>query len=124
VYAAYQFAHWDDTSDPEVAAYLEAMHGSSEDPRSENVVWGYSTVMWIRTVADTIGADNLNPQSLANFMRTQNGVPIPRSRELVNPGPAGEPQMKHPYVHISQWLNGKLNTVQVAGAADGWVKAF
>ncbi len=53
-------------------------------------------------------------------MRTKSGVHIPLSRTLLNPGPKAYPQVKQPYVQISQWKNGNLKVV-TKGTKKGWV---
>jgi ABC-type branched-subunit amino acid transport system substrate-binding protein len=115
-----EYASWGDTSNPQVAAYLQALKGTSADPTNSSTEQGYTNVEWYYTVAKQLGFANFNAQSLAKFMSTQTNVPIPLSRSLINPGPAQFPQQKQPYVQISQWNNGKMTVVQ-SGTQDGWV---
>lgn len=122
-YMQLEFGNWDATSNPDVATYLKAMQGSSQDPKSVNPEWGYNSVMWIYTVAKMVGFSKFNSASLANFMRTRNGVHIPLSRQLANPGPAGYQQVKQPYTQIVQWENGKFHTV-MSGTRQGWMYGF
>jgi Periplasmic binding protein len=123
VYMQLEFDNWDNTSNPDVAAYLKAMQGSSQSPYSVNPQWGYNSVMWFYTVAKQLGFDKFTSLSLANFMRTQNGVAIPISRQLVNPGPKTYPQVKQPYTQIVQWNSGKFTTV-MQGTQQGWVYGY
>jgi hypothetical protein len=123
VYMQLEFDNWDDTSNPDVAAYLKAMQGSSQDPRSVNPEWGYNSVMSIYAAAKAIGFDKFTPDALASFMRTKNGVKIPLSRQLVNPGPSGYPQVKQPYTQLVQWHDGRFKTV-TSGTDDGWVRGY
>jgi ABC-type branched-subunit amino acid transport system substrate-binding protein len=124
-YGADQWASWSDTSNPDVAAYLRAMKGSSADPRDSNAELGYANVRFQYNVAKKIGFANFDSASLAKFMRDKqnNGFPIPLSRSLVIPGPKGYPQQRQPYGQITQWKNGKLNVV-TKGTDKGWVSGF
>jgi ABC-type branched-subunit amino acid transport system substrate-binding protein len=116
-------ASWSDTSNPDVVAYLKAMKGAGVDPRDPTVEWGYADIAWFYTVAKAVGFSKFNGKTLAKFMNTQHRVHMPLSRSLFNPGPKGYPQVRQPYVQISQWKNGKLGVV-TKGTNQGWVYAF
>jgi ABC-type branched-subunit amino acid transport system substrate-binding protein len=124
IYSIEQFTPWDNTSDPQVAAYFDAMKGSSVDPRDGNVEWGYSDVMTIYDAAKHIGVDNFSSATLANFLQTQNNFPIPLSRVLVNPGPKIAPQEKQPWARIYQLQGGKFVLVPAGPSKDGWVEGW
>jgi hypothetical protein len=123
-YVENQFQTWGDTANPKVATYLAGFKGASVDPRDPTVEWGYSDVMFFYSVAKAIGFDKFNSASLANFMRTQNNVPIPLSLSLTNPGPKGFPQEKQPSIQISQWKNGQMVVVATGTNKDGWVYGY
>jgi hypothetical protein len=123
-YSLNQFTSWDQKTDPEVAAYLKAMEGSSTDPRNATAIWGYAAVMWFYTAARQIGFERFDAASLAQFMSTKNDVHIPLSRSVVNPGPATGPQQKQPYVQIAQWKDGKMTVVAAGDEGDGWVLGY
>ncbi len=123
-YAASQYASWGDTSDPDVASYLSAIKAAGADPTNATIEWGYAMIEWFYTVAQKVGFANFNSATLANFMRTQTGVPIPLSRTMINPGPAQYPQQKQPYVQIAQWKDGKMTVVATGSQNDGWVYGF
>jgi ABC-type branched-subunit amino acid transport system substrate-binding protein len=122
-YSTSEFRSWGETRDPEVAAYLKAMKGSPVNPRDVNPQTGYAELMWFYTVARKVGFDKFNSASLTSFMRTKSGVAMPMSRELINPGPSGYPQVKQPYTMIVQWKNGKLNKV-TKGTDQGWIRGY
>jgi ABC-type branched-subunit amino acid transport system substrate-binding protein len=119
------FKSWDDTKDPEVAAYIKAVKAvSSKDPRNHYIQWGYHSVMWFYTIAKTIGFAKFTPQTMAFFMRNRSNVHMPLSRSLVNPGPRVAPQVKQPWVVFSQWKNGKMTPMPVGPKKDGWILGF
>jgi ABC-type branched-subunit amino acid transport system substrate-binding protein len=124
-YGAEQFASWSDTSNPDLAAYLQATKNSSVNPRDSNVENGYANVMFLYEAAKKIGFTNFNSASLVNFLdQTQtNGFPIPLSRSLVIPGPPGYAHERQPYGQIVQLKNGQLNVV-TKGTDKGWVNGF
>lgn len=123
VYMQLEFDNWNDTNNPDVAAYLKAMRAASQDPKSVNPEWGYNSVMWIYAAAKAIGFDKFDASTLTDFMRTKNGVDIPLSRKLVNPGPTGYPQVKQPYTQLVQWQNGKFKTV-TSHTNQGWLYGY
>jgi ABC-type branched-subunit amino acid transport system substrate-binding protein len=124
VVTIFQFDPWDLSSDPEVAAYLSAMKGSSVDPRNGNVEWGYSDVMALYNAAKQIGFNSFTSATLANYLGHQANVPLPLSRELVNPGPTVAPQEKQPYARLYQWNGSSFVLVPAGSAKDGWVQGW
>jgi hypothetical protein len=118
-----QFTPYQNTSDPQVAAYLKAMNGSSQTDDS-NAEWGYMYVMAIATAGTAIGASNFNGVTLAKFLSTQNNVPLALSRSIVNPGPSFAPQEKQPWIRIYQWKNRTYNVVPAGPSKDGWVEGW
>lgn len=119
------FTPWGEEGNPEIAEYKEAVESSGVgyDYRSSSVQWGYSGVMWIYEAAKKIGFSELTPVALAEFMRTETGVPVPLSKEWINPGPASATSIKMPFVNIAQWKNGELALVD-EGTEEGWINAF
>jgi ABC-type branched-subunit amino acid transport system substrate-binding protein len=122
-YAASEVTSWGDTSDPGIAAYLKAMEGSKTDPQGSNPLTGYMLVMTVYTAAQKIGFDRFDSASLVDFLNTANGVLVPGTRQIVNPGPTAAPQVKQPYTQIVQWKGGKLNVIE-EGTEGGWVKGY
>jgi ABC-type branched-subunit amino acid transport system substrate-binding protein len=119
-----QFKSWGLTSDPEVKAYLAAMKGSPVDARSATCTWGYFDVMAVATAAKAIGYSKFNSVTLQKFLSTNNGTHIPLGRSLSNPGPKKFPQMKHPYIQLTQWKGGKMVVMRVGAKKDGWIYGY
>jgi ABC-type branched-subunit amino acid transport system substrate-binding protein len=111
-----------DPDNPDFAAYKAALQGTSADPFNSNVQTGYVYVNTVYTAAQKIGFDKFDSASLTQFLSTQTGVHLPMNRELVNPGPTDQPQIKQPYAQMVQWDGTKLNTI-TEGTEAGWVKA-
>jgi ABC-type branched-subunit amino acid transport system substrate-binding protein len=114
------YGNMEDDSDPDVVAYKKDLEGKSIGSFNENVATGYQYVMAVNTAAKAIGFDKFDGEALKQWLSTQNGVDLTLNRELVNPGPSGQPQMKQPYVMQVQWKDGKLVTIK-EGTEDGWV---
>jgi ABC-type branched-subunit amino acid transport system substrate-binding protein len=114
---------WGQTDDPGIAEYLKAMEGEDYDAQDTNPLTAYMSVMTVYTAAKEIGFDKFDTASLKEFMDSANNVQVPTTRDILNPGPEGYPQIKQPYVQIVQWKDGKLSPV-LEGTEDGWVKAF
>lgn len=122
-YSLAQFSSWGDTTDPQVVAYRKAFKGSSVDPRSPNVEWGYQEVMFFYAAAKKIGFAKFDAASLTKFMGTVRNFPDPLSREIVNPGPKGYPQEKQPYAQIVHYDgNGKFSPVNAGD--HGWFDGY
>jgi branched-chain amino acid transport system substrate-binding protein len=117
------FDAWGDTDNPDVAEYLEAMESFEEHARNPGAQWGYAAVMWFDTVAREVGPKGFDSASLAEFTRTQTDIPMPLSRELINPGPKGAPQVKQPYVQVAQLKDGEPLPV-TENTEEGWVLAY
>jgi ABC-type branched-subunit amino acid transport system substrate-binding protein len=122
--ALMQFAPWDDTSDPDVAGYLKATQGSSVDPRDASVEWGYAYIMLLNQIAKQVGPENFNGEAIKQYMSTKNGVHIPMTRTLVNPGPAELPGMKQTWGRVVQWTGTKFQAVPLGPNKDGWFNGF
>ena len=124
-YAASQEVSWDNTSDPNVKQYLAAMKAldPKKDPRCALCVVGYMTIKFFYNVAKATGFDSFNAQALANYMSTKNGVAMPLTHALTNPGPKTAPQVKQPYAQIWQWKGGKMLVVK-QGTKGGWVYGY
>ena len=123
IYSLSQFIPYQETTDPQVAAYLKAMNGSSHT-QDADAEWGYMYVMAIDTAARQIGASAFNSVTLGHFLSTQTNVPLALSRSIVNPGPSFAPQEKQPFVRIYQWKNGTFTVVPAGPKKDGWVQGW
>jgi hypothetical protein len=80
--------------------------------------------MLIAEAAKQIGADQFDSSTLAQFLQTKNGVKIPLSRTLVNPGPSVAPSEKQPYARLYQWKGGTFNLIPAGPAKDGWLQGW
>lgn len=124
VYVASQYTNWAATDDPQIQEYLRATEGAAEDGRNASTLAGYQAVMWFQAAAERIGPDELDGESLAAFMRSESGVAMPLSRELVNPGPEGFPQVKQPYTRLGRIAGEKLVPLTEGTEEGGWVLGF
>jgi branched-chain amino acid transport system substrate-binding protein len=124
-YCAGGFLPWSDESDPEVAAYVEAMKNNDVgyDYRSPSPPYGYSSVMFIYEAAKKIGFDKVTPENLAEYMATENGVQYPLSNKWVNPGPKVSTSVHQPQTLITQW-NGSSFEIVEEGTKEGWIDGF
>lgn len=111
--------NWDDTTNPDVAAYLKAT-AHLPDPKQSNTEASYAEAMWIYQAAKAAGSGNFSASTLTHYMRTANGVPIFLSKTMSNPGQKGFPAIKNPDELILQWKNGTMTTV-TQGTSDGWI---
>jgi branched-chain amino acid transport system substrate-binding protein len=124
IYCMFGLASPDDTSRADVRDYQAAMKQYSNwDYRDTSPETGYQSVLYFYAAAQKIGFDKFDAQTLADFSNNNSGLEMPVSRQLINPGPKGAPQIKQPYVQIVQWKDGKINVVR-EGTDDGWINAF
>jgi branched-chain amino acid transport system substrate-binding protein len=124
MYMENQFTPWGYTQDPEVAQYVKDAKAAGVDYQSPSVEWGYAYVMFLYTAAKAIGFDKFTGDTLKKWMDTTNGVHIPLSRTIVNPGPKGYPQIKQPYQRIARWMGGKFVILKTGPKKDGWTIGF
>ncbi len=125
MYLENQFTPWGYTQDKEVAQYLKDCKAAGVNGNSPSVEWGYAYVMFLYTAAKHIGFDKFTGDSLKNWINTANGIHIPLSRTIVNPGPKGYPQIKQPYQRIARFMGGsKFVILPVGPKKDGWVLGF
>jgi ABC-type branched-subunit amino acid transport system substrate-binding protein len=112
------YAPWSDTSDLAVAAYMQALQGSTVDPRNATVEWGYSDLMFLYNVAKEIGFSDFNSSTLQHFLSTKSfSIPL-STGAFINPGPTGVPQAKQPYVRLTQWTGSEFKFV--TGRINGY----
>jgi hypothetical protein len=113
-----EFNPWTLTNDPNIATYDKAMQGGSVDYRDTSVEWGWALMMWLYNSAKAVGFDKVTGESLANYWRTANNVPITLSHTWINPGPTQAPAMKQSWARMLQWTGTTF--VPVKGGSDGW----
>jgi hypothetical protein len=104
-------ATWGDASAPDVAAYVKTAQAVGADSSNPSVEMVHLYVEALYTAAKNIGVSKFTSASVAQFMRTANGVDLPVSRSIVNPGPNEYPQLKQPYVQVVRSINGQIVVV-------------
>jgi ABC-type branched-subunit amino acid transport system substrate-binding protein len=126
VVAAFETKNFDDTKDPEVAAYTKAVKSSGKDPKLSVAQFGYANAMFFYEVAKRVGFDKFNATSLQRFMNSpaSKGMRLPLGRTIAYPGPKAYPAVRHPWAQMVVLKNGKLNIVKAGPKKDGWVLAY
>lgn len=120
-YFTYEFVNYDDTSDPDVKIYREAMkeYGPNEG-KAEFYQWGFSNVMTIKKVAEKVGAEDFDAKALKDFLTNVEdfdafmGGPLSRKS-----APETIPATIQPEIQIVQYKDGKLQAV-----SDGFYNPF
>jgi branched-chain amino acid transport system substrate-binding protein len=112
-YYSYEFETYDDTSNPDVKEYLDAMKKYSKvEGKSEFYQWGFADVMTVYNIAKTIGGAKLTQASYLNYMKSVEGVNVfmggPLSKKSA---PAAAPQIVQPTIRIVQYKGGKVSPV-------------
>jgi branched-chain amino acid transport system substrate-binding protein len=109
------FISFDDTSDPQVSEYVNAMkqYAPGVNPRSGFLQWGFANIMTLDTISKKIPAGELTASSLANFLKGTTDLPVFMSNKLLASSAADPkfPAVRNPYVRIVQWRDGKLVNV-------------
>jgi len=121
VYGVLPTASPDDTTNPDVKAYQEAMKDQPDWMRDPTVQTNYMYVQAIYEAAKKTGFDTFDGAALDQYLNTQTGVHLTLSRELTNPGPKTMPQNKQPYGQLVQWKGGKINVVTEGTDDNGWI---
>jgi branched-chain amino acid transport system substrate-binding protein len=114
-------ANMQDSANPDAAKYTAAVQGKTYSSLNSTVEQGYVDVQAIAVAGRAIGFDKLTGRTLAAYLNSTTGVGVPMSRQIINPGPAGTPQVKQPYGQLVQWQGGKLTTI-TDGTEEGWIK--
>lgn len=117
----YEFASFDDTSDPEVKTYRDAMSKYSTVPgRGEFYQWAFATVMTNYGVAKTMGFEKFDAASLVEALNTQT-VPIFMGYEYSKSKYAtpDAPGIGNPWIRFVQYEGG-----QVKNLSTGWLNGF
>ncbi|MFT3865094.1 MAG: ABC transporter substrate-binding protein [Solirubrobacterales bacterium] len=124
-YCADGFYPYTEESNPEVAAYVEAMQENDVgySYKSPSPPYGYSSVMWIYQGAKEIGFDKVTPEKLGEWMGSVKGKTYPLSNEWVNPGPTISSSVHQPSTLITQWKGGTFSVVE-EGTEEGWIDGF
>jgi ABC-type branched-subunit amino acid transport system substrate-binding protein len=112
-YFTYEFESFDDTSNPEVATFRNAMKQyEGIDGLAEFYQWGFANVMTIANIAKKVGTADFDAAKLKSFLQTVDGFPVYMGGTLSHKGtPAGAPQILNPNVTILQVQNGTLKNI-------------
>ena len=107
---SYEFETYDDTSNPEVKEYRDAMKAHSDvEGKSEFYQWGFADVMTIYNLGKKIGGDKLDQKSYLDFMKTIEGEKVFMGGPLsTKSAPEGAPQIIQPTIRIVQYKGGKV----------------
>jgi branched-chain amino acid transport system substrate-binding protein len=106
----YQFETYDDTSNPDVKVYRDAMEKYSDvDGKSEFYQWGFADVMTIYNFAKKIGADKFNAETYLDFLKNAEGERVFMGGEFSkSAAPEGAPQIYQSTVRIVQFKGGEV----------------
>ena len=107
---SYEFETYDDTSNPEVKEYRDAMKAHSDvDGKSEFYQWGFADVMTIYNVGKKIGGEKLDQKSYLDYMKTIEGDKVFMGGTLSKKSaPEAAPQIVQPTIRIVQYKGGKV----------------
>jgi branched-chain amino acid transport system substrate-binding protein len=112
-YYSYEFETYDDTANPDVKVYRDAMKKYSDvEGKSEFYQWGFADVMTIYNIAKKIGADKLTQKSYLDYYDDIEGDKVFMGGELSRKSASKEsPQIIQPTIRIVQYKGGKVNPV-------------
>jgi branched-chain amino acid transport system substrate-binding protein len=120
-YYTYEFDSFDDTSNPEVKIYRDAMKEyGPNDGRAEFYQWGFSNVMTIAQIAEKTGVEDFDAKALKDFLTTVEDTKAFMGGQLSRTSaPKDQPALIQPTFRIMQYKGGKLNNV-----SDGYINPF
>jgi branched-chain amino acid transport system substrate-binding protein len=109
-YYSYEFDTYDDTKNPEVKEYRDAMSKYAPvEGKSEFYQWGFADIMTIYNIAKKIGAAKFDQASYLNYMKNIEGMNVfmggPLSKKSA---PKNAPQIIQPQIRIVQYKGGKV----------------
>lgn len=109
-YYSYEFDTYDDTSNPDVKVYRDAMKKYSPvEGKSEFYQWGFADVMTIYNIAKKIGGAKFDAASYLNFMKNVEGMNVFMGGPLSKASaPKAAPQIIQPQIRIVQYKGGKI----------------
>lgn len=120
-YYTYEFDSFDDTSNPEVKIYRDAMKEyGPNDGRAEFYQWGFSNVMTIAQIAEKVGVEDFDAKALKDFLTTVEDTKAFMGGQLSRKSaPKDQAALIQPTFRIMQYKGGKLNNV-----SDGYINPF
>jgi branched-chain amino acid transport system substrate-binding protein len=109
-YYSYEFETYDDTSNPEVKEYRDAMKAHSDvEGKSEFYQWGFADVMTVYNIGKKIGGAKLNQKSYLDYFKNIEGDKVFMGGTLSKKSaPPAAPQIVQPTIRIVQYKGGKV----------------
>jgi branched-chain amino acid transport system substrate-binding protein len=109
-YFSYEFETYDDTTNPEVKVYRDAMKKYSPvEGKSEFYQWGFADVMTVYSLAKKVGGANFDAKSYLAYLNTIEGDKVfmggPLSKKSA---PAAAPAIIQPTIRVVQYKGGKV----------------
>lgn len=114
-----EFSNPDDLDDPDVKIYREAMdkYGFGDIARSTLAQWGFANVMFLADAAQTIGPEEFDNVTLAEYLRSTLGPGSTTTIPTFLGSPAGAAPPEYPGIHrpgvsILRWAGTEFETVE------------
>jgi branched-chain amino acid transport system substrate-binding protein len=109
-YYSYEFETYDDTSNPEVKEYRDAMKKYSDvEGKSEFYQWGFADVMTVYNLAKKIGGAKFDAKSYLALLQNVEGEKVFMGGALSKKSaPPAAPQIVQPTIRIVQYKGGKV----------------
>jgi branched-chain amino acid transport system substrate-binding protein len=109
-YYSYEFETYDDTSNPDVKVYRDAMKKYAPvEGKSEFYQWGFADIMTIYNIAKKIGGAKFDQKSYLDFMKNVEGQKVFMGGMLSKKSaPKAAPQIVQPTIRIVQYKGGKV----------------
>lgn len=109
-YYSYEFETYDDTSNPDVKEYRDAMKKYSKvDGKSEFYQWGFADVMTAYNIGKKIGGAKLDQKSYLDYFKNIEGENVFMGGALSKKSaPPAAPQIIQPTIRIVQYKGGKV----------------
>jgi ABC-type branched-subunit amino acid transport system substrate-binding protein len=121
VYFGYALDSYDDTANPDVSLYLEAMKefDGGQSAKALDLQVGFSQVMEVVQAGQSIGGANLSAKTFLSYLRAPGTRHVfmgaTASRSLA---PSGYPSMQNPWIRAVQMQGTTLKDV------GGWINPF
>jgi branched-chain amino acid transport system substrate-binding protein len=105
-YFTAEFRSPDDTSNPQVSVYRQAMakYGPSFSADASFSQWGFSNVMTLYAVMKKLGGDNVTAASISKYFHSTPVIPVYMGTEINSASaPKGMPALRNLNVTVVQW---------------------
>jgi len=113
-YFSYEFTNYDDTSDPQVQTFREALKKYAPSAGlSEFYEWGFANVMTIADIARRVGAESFDAAALTRFLTNVEGYKVYVGGTLSRrDAPRQFPAIIQQNVQVLQYRDGRLWTAK------------